>query len=284
VWIDKNGFVKAITESEYVSVKNIEAFINGRTLNLPVRKEIEYDFTKPLFVNGNGGSNENYIFRSILTGYLDGFQSSGGMFTNDSGKVIRFLQINTSILYLYRHAFKELGQFPDNRIVLNIEDKTRYLIQESVEWRTKHAVTYELILPPTTIEDAKKIMQEDLKRYFDLTVIKEKRITKCLVLKSKGVSRNAISNGDKSETNLYDDDPSPKYLHNYPISALIQHLNNYSRIPVIDETSFTENINIELPADPLNIPLLQAALKRYGFDLVEENREIDFYILSENKN
>lgn len=285
VWIDKNGIIQAITESEYVTPKNVESFINGNILNIPVKRDIDYDFTRPLFVNGNGGSNERYIYRSVLTGYLEGLPSSGGTFKDDNGKVIRLLNTNTSILYLYFQAYRELGLSPNNRIILNVADKIKYLINESVEWRQKYAVSYELILPATSFEDAKRVMQEDLKRYFGLNIVKEKRTSKCLVLRKNEIPESILSKEGKAETNIYDnDDPTPKYMHNYPISALIHHLNNYSKIPVFDETGFTKKVNIELPVDPLDIPMLQAALKKYGFDLTEESREIEFFVLSESQN
>jgi thiol-disulfide isomerase/thioredoxin len=285
VWIDKNGIVRAITESEHVTSENIEAFINGSNLNLPVRKELEYDFTKPLFVNGNGSSNENYTYRSLLAGYLDGLPSSGGTFTDEDGKVIRISDINTSILSLYRLAYDELGPVYNNRIILNVQNPAKYHLKGPWDsWKHEFSVSYELILPPCSKEEAKKAMQEDLKRYFGLSVVKERRITPCLVFRKKEIPEKIISKtSDISESNIYDDDNSPKYLHNRSIAELVRYLNSELAIPAINETGFDKKINIDLPADLSDVKKLSAALKKYGFDLLEESREIEFFVLSESK-
>ena len=46
---------------------------------------------------------------------------------------------------------------------------------------------------------------------------------------------------------------------------------------------FGKNIFIEnLPADLEDIKLLNTALNKYGFELVENERELEFFVLEEN--
>lgn len=285
IWIDGEGAVKNITGSEAITKENVQAFINGEALQLKEKKDLSFDISKPLFINGNGGTNEKYIFRSFLTGYMDGLPGSGGVNKNAVENIDRIFITNASILTIYRQAYPEMGKYSENQIILDVSDRSIYTDNNNWDtWKYEHAYCYELILPPTTMDAARKMMQQDLYRYFKLNVRLEKKIVNCWVLKnfnSTILSKNLI--GD-SKTNLYDEDNLPKYMHNRPISYFIGALNHFLNLPVIDGTEIKVKVNIErLPTDLSNIQLLNMALNKIGLTLVNEQREIEFFILSERK-
>ena len=283
VWIDNKNIIRAITSSDQLTTKNVESFLHGISLQLPLKEDLDFDSDKPLFVNGNGGNNESYIFRSLLTGYTDGLPGAGGTKYNDDGKVIRIFSLNTSILALYQQAYPQMAGFPKNRIVLDVMEPLKYTAEDNWdEWKYDNAYCYELIVPAVTVEKARKLMQDDLLRFFGLMVYVEKRMVKCLALKVKVKALIKNENHGNSETNLSNKDIGPKYMYNRPVSYLVNRLNSMISTPVIDETGYTEKISIEgLPADLNNIKLLNAGLNKYGFELVEEKRQLEFFVLKE---
>ena len=282
-WINADGVVQAITSSDQVSEKNIESFINGEELHLPVKKDLDFDNSKPLFVGENGGKNETYIYRSFLTRHLEGLPSTNGSIIDKNKLVHRQYAINVSILNLYQLAYPEINSYPENRVLLEVKYRSKYTCDDDWEaWKFDNTYSYELITPPASVEEVRVKMQEDLKRFFGLNVYTEKRKVNCLILKYHKINNNSKPNIGVKETNIYDKDNLPKYLRNYPIASLVGWLNTILDTPLIDETEVFEKMFIEgLPSDLRNIDQLKKCLSKYGFEITEEQRELQFFILSE---
>ncbi|HEY5408364.1 MAG TPA: TlpA disulfide reductase family protein [Ginsengibacter sp.] len=285
VWIDKKNIVQAITSSEQLTNKNIQLFLSGIKLNLPIKKDLEYNFMTPLFINGNGGDNEKYLYRSLLTGYVEGLAGSG-FFVDDNQNTIRLVNANGSILSMYKFAYPELAKFPENRIKLNVTNLEKYDAKgfNYDTWKYNNSYCYELITPPTNKEHAIEMMRDDLKRYFGLKVYTEKENVMCFVLKLINKMPDSLAKTNISETNIWDNDYMPKYMHNRQISELVRFLNRQISTPVIDETNCKKNISINgLPMDLTDISKLQIELKKHGFELIKEKRELEFFVLEEKK-
>ena len=283
VWI-KNNRIKAISSGEEINQENIIAIINDQKINIPEKNDIDFDFRKPLFINDNGGNPAKYIFRSILTGYIDGLVSSNGIIYEDK-TAKRIFNTNTSILNLYQQAYPEYGNYAINRIIFDVSNPSDYsLDNNSYSWKIKNLYTYELSFPPLRIDKALKLMQEDLSRYFNLSIYTENREVVCLVLNKSGSGKPLnIPDNPEPETNIYEKNSAPKYLRNYPLIILITYLNSILKIPMIDETGFLGNVNISLPPDLSNEDLLKDSLEKQGFILKKEKRSLSFLIFRENK-
>lgn len=287
VWIDEKGIVQAITSSDEITRKNVTEFINGNSLQLRTKKDLIFDPFKPLFVNGNGGDDEKYIYRSLLSGYRDGLSSSiaGTVSSNESEIISRILCINSPILTIYEQAYPRMNLYPKNQLILDVTNRNKYLSPDIEEgWKYDNTYTYELIFPATTLSNARKLMQEDLKRYFGLNVHTEQRKVNCLLLKRLPENTKGLSKNGAPQTNVEDIDNKPKYWHNYPMSTITTYLNAYYPMPVIDETNLTQNISIVLPLDFTNLVSLKTTLAKFGFTITEEQRELEFFILSETNN
>jgi len=284
VWVDKNCIVRAITSAEQLSTINIESFLEGKSLPLAVKRDLDYTDSEPLFVNGNGGENQNFLYRSLLLGYLDGLPGSSGIYYNEEKKVIRILDLNTSILELYKRAYPGIAKYPSNRIILNVADVEKFDERKGNwdSWKYNNAYSYELTIPPSTKETALNIMAEDLKRYFGLQIFTEKRAVQCFVLYVTNKQLLFSPNIADVESNIWDDDNRPKYMHNRPISQLVEYLNAKQLTPILDSTGNINRITVDdLPSDLTNISLLKKALSKYGLDFKEEKRPLEFLILQE---
>ena len=132
VWIYK-GRIIAFTSSSEVTAANIESVYIGNAAKLRMKNDIlDYDKTKPIFVNGNGGNGENILYRSILTGYTDGLNTG---YTQDAkgGLVTRLLIRNETLPQLYMQAYGK--RFPKSRIVLEVRDAGKFVnINKDENW------------------------------------------------------------------------------------------------------------------------------------------------------
>lgn len=125
-------------------------------------------------------------------------------------------------------------------------------------------------------------MRDDLEKYFALRVnIKEKK-TQCLILISHPGPKELVK-ADSSETNIYDQTNLPKFIHNKPISILVNYLNSKINTPIINQTHVYKNVSLNLPNDLTNIKLLRDSLKLYGFDLKRQQRVLPFIVISESR-
>ena len=284
-WIDGKGILRHVTESEFVTAENIQAGLAGKNLRLPEKKDfIEFDFGKPLFIDNNGGNGENIIYRSVLTGYTEGLPGALGVNCDAIGQCTKIYATNVSILSLYRHAFPQLRGYPKNRILLNVENPSKYDYDyNTTSWKYENTYCYELIVPATTREKLNKLMQKDLENYFGLNLSIEKYKVKCLILKSNSDTSKAHTKEGSPENNLEENSILGKQIINQPISTLINLINNLISLPVLDESNFLGKVDIKLPNDLTDIKKLRESLKQYGFDLVEEDREIEMAVIKEMK-
>ncbi len=52
---------------------------------------------------------------------------------------------------------------------------------------------------------------------------------------------------------------------------------------VLDETSITENVDLEINVDDIqNLPATVKELRRYGLDLIPVERELDMFVIKQN--
>ena len=283
-WIDSSGKLIATTFGSDVTVQNIKSVINGNQPGLHERRDImNLDYSKPLFVDGNGGSGSNILYRSILTGYSEGLLSSNGVYNINGSPISLMYSFNMPILKLYEQAYPEISSYPKNRIILNVKDSSRYIPpKNATSWKSDQLYTYQLVLPKSSLQKMQRYMRDDLEKYFALRVnIKEKK-TQCLILISHPGPKELVK-ADSSETNIYDQTNLPKFIHNKPISILVNYLNSKINTPIINQTHVYKNVSLNLPNDLTNIKLLRDSLKLYGFDLKRQQRVLPFIVISESR-
>lgn len=283
VWINEKGIVCQVTSAEYVTADNISKMLAGDNVQFPEKNDrMDIDFAKPII---SDASSSNMKYHSVLSGYTEGLSGSLGTHSAKNGLADKIFGTNVSILHLYKYAYTEAYNFARNRVILDVADKEKYDYSKNPDWKFNNAYCYELIVPPTSKSHLHQMMQEDLKRYFGLEAKIEKRIVPCLVLKTIGDTRNAATKGSQPDNNLREQTFKGKHLYNCPIAVLLDYMNNsVSPTPIIDESHFTSNVDMELPEDLSDIDGLKKVLNSYGFDLVAEKREIPVFILKENIN
>lgn len=291
VWIDKSGVIKAITTGNYLNEIRLAQFTSGAPFNLPLKQDdFTLDKSKHLLINNNGGADTSFIYRSILSKY----QPGGGSETNFKrkiGTINRVTSVNGFPLNLFIMAYSNLKLYGINktRVELNVRDSTAFYMpknkEETKDWLEKYFYCYELSYDkyiPDTVFFAS--MYNDLNRFFDYKGSTQKREVSCLIMYRV----------DKNDSLLLSRTAklSPVYtgkMRNQPISSLVEYINNLKDIePVIDETGFTANADMDLDfigkLERLKYPdieVIRATLKRYGLDLKWENRIVDILVIED---
>jgi len=285
VWINEQGKILAITDPLRVNAENIQSFLAGKNLNLPVKVDaLDFDRKKPLLQNNNGGTESNLLFRSMFTTYLQGMGKSEGR-ARTTGNT-RFYFLNNGILYLYKAAL----DFELNRIILEIADTNRYIIpgQPSDEWKEKNLYCYELTLPASSSKETmQQFLLDDLNRYFSLFGRIEKRKMKCWALVRNNNDDSLLRTRSVKPRITVSDSTGNHIYMNQPVKKFVAGLNSQKSPSInkpvfLDETGILFNIDIELPdVAYTDLTILKSSLAAYRLALVEVEREIDMFILSE---
>lgn len=322
VWIDQEGKLLYITETDFVTKENIQRVLNKEKIKWPPFYgytfsnvfNIGYTFP-PLLTevdNYKVGKASN-AFYSTITSWLP-VQGGGDIVIDSSRKIKRKFHYNTSILDLYMIALKYDTVLPKynkkNRFLLEVKDLNRYInLREKHEefWHIKNRYCYEATFPIEVNDQGTiRALRADLERFFQIHGRVEKREVPCLILKRVSSNDDLLTNYGKSKklTVKYESPEEKNKDYKNPLNAFIVYksmksltegLNNSNSeptmegkfTPVIDETGFTGPIFIPIEFDMTDQELrysetVRKKLQEYGLDLVPGKRVLEMFVITEN--
>src|SRR5258708_272471 len=305
VWIDENGTVKALTHGYNTTSEHIADFLRNKNIELPVRLDLvdwdDEDY-RSLLQEGHGRQWEYLQYSSILMNHIPGINISteGPVTDSISSKMIGLKMLNIDIKSLYQDAYS--GTIPgfltywDDRIILEVPHPESYIIPKDGskmdEWVKKNLFCYELRIkaaaswtcpPDTTYARLRKIFREDLERYF-FKATPEKRTLKCWVLVRTANENKLKTSGGNV---IFDETKNGNIIRNFPVRDFLAYIMLENRgvntPPVVDETGYTGNVDMDINCSLDDIPHLRKELAKYGLGLIEAERQIDVLVLRENK-
>lgn len=280
VWLDGNGTVVAITNSEDVNEKNIQSILDGKKVNIAFKNDWKFDRTKPLLLEGNGGTDD-FLFRSLFTKYKPGAGGSEGIRGNADGQVVGYYIINSSLRYLVLSAYVDStkNMAPYN-FIFNVADKSKYKSEDD----TSNLYCYDLTIPPIPQNsfDQNKYLQEDLRRFFNITTHTEMRRMPCFVI----TATDKIIQSDPNKERNYDLGKTAlkKYIQHCTIEETFKLLNYHTNIPLVDETGISQElIDIDFPANFYisNTEAIIQILRNKGFNIRKEERDIKVLVITD---
>jgi thiol-disulfide isomerase/thioredoxin len=282
IWISPDGIVAAITGSVAITTENILGFLKNDKTNMPLKDDWAFDDEKPLFVDNNGGSSNDFVYRSVFTPYKRGLGFNSGVRVDKNSEVVGIYMLNQTLGRFTTEAYSAiLSSFSKSRTIIDVKNP----LQFQLGFDSAYVYCYDLIIPPTpwSTIDTKNYLQEDLRRYFNISVRKEKRKIKCLILTATNTISKSFTRHKKAELDL-SESSAKKYIHNYSIAQILNFIEQYGfDRPLIDETRLTNAVDIEFP-DYLSWTdsnsVLQA-LKKAGFSIREEERNIEIVVISD---
>lgn len=300
VWVDNNGIIRYISSHEDITHENLYKFINNESLSIKEKKDvIDFDYLLPLKTE-----DSNFIYRSVVTPSNPGLPSM--LYNNrinvDDKYLSRVLVTNQSLVDLFYLAYRKaepcLTNF--NQIYMNVMDSTLYLRpsyfnpeegnKNNQEWKSKNHFCYERIVPKAVHDSVFFIdMFTDLNRISQLKGKIIKKTAQCWILVNT-LSRNDLLRTSGGKRLLIWKGGVLEKLQNTPLSSLVRYLNSFKdNYMIIDETDYDKPVDMVVNVDPgnggshLDIPALKVALKKYGLDLVLQERMIDMLYLTDKR-
>lgn len=291
VWIGPDGKVAAITDLKEVNKVNIQQLLKGKDLQVEVKSDVSipYNRNQPLFLNGNGSDGNNLKYHSLLASYTAGLPLQSSVKTEAlMGRKITGL--NQPLLNLYRLAYRDHGYITVNRTILEVDHPEKFNTHQTgsnyLKWlEAGNGYCYELLVPPSLIEQSWSFMQQDLGRYFpayDASI--EMRSTDCLVLKRTTATDLIKSKGGPAVMEMT---RLGAHIRNEPLSGWLfkmvaLYFQNLST-PVLDESGYKGNIDLDINAEMTDVAAVNKQLEKYGLQFVEATRPAEYLVIKDIK-
>jgi thiol-disulfide isomerase/thioredoxin len=287
VWINKSGRVIATTSPIEVTSERIQSVLNGSQISFHNKvDQLEFNRTEALFVNGNGGNGNDFLYRTVITNYIEGLGNGSGIQRDSTGNIVRFYMLNYQLYYMLQNAYPDVMIYPPNRTVIEVSDNTKLNINAGEGYgRYNNSFCYEIKIPPSTITELQGYMKEDFYRFFHLKVKNEERIMNCLILKKNIAPERITSKGGDGLVEI-EKANEKKYIQNQPINTLIEILNGLDctkKVILINETNITKSIDLSFPYQfpDIDIITLKIFLQQNGFLISEEKRKINVAVITD---
>lgn len=281
VWINQQQRVIGITGAEAVTAENIKLVLAGKVPVFELKEDQGgFEPGKGLFRDGNGGSGNNFLFRSIITPHVRGIPSSSSIAKDSAGRVMRISHANVGLLFLLQQAHG--NSLPFSHIDLSQAGTGIDNRGKSDQWQVDNSYCYDLVVPPCSKAKAKELMQEDLRRYFGISGRIEQRLTDCYVLQADtAILGRYRSKGGRQVYTLFDDDG--KAMRNEAVGRLAGWLDYVMDRPVVDETNYQDNLDLDLTLinrDCTDLDYVNRGLVGFGLRLVPERRVQTVFVIT----
>lgn len=279
-WIKDNEVI-AITDVNGITKENVKRALTGGELTAATIK-IAYDPSKSLLENKNQVGTPNYIFRSALTPYFEGFKRSMYTSENEGGLISKLTITNSPLIDFYRYAYPFLADITAARMIINISTPEKLSSDSTTaSWKASNLYNYEAMFTARPREKALGILRADLNSIFGYRVDTLEKEMSCWVLRVTNAKKSTkFSRTLKRETNLFDETGLPIFYNNSPLQSLVFELERIYKQPFIDETKLDVPVTLSLPAVLLDSVELQSSFSNQGFSLTKETRKIKMAIFS----
>lgn len=309
--IDPQGVVKAIADypkrekiNDLILGKSVTFFKPGYADEKRDKERYAYDRKKHFLVEGNGGLETDFIFRSLLSKWtplspwehaptVSQVQQQIALATSTSAK---FDNLGIDFKGLYQFAYfgsdvvlKVNSEGYDanwyQRPLFEIRDSSILSFDRGTG---KNLFCYSLTVPSAKLSEAlvRDMAQNDLKNYFGYKVDVEIRKMPYWKLVSNDTAKTRLKTKGGPTTDKSGISWASISLRNWTMTRFLGLIQLYSSIgndgmPVVDETGISSNIDIDLDwAREFNA--VKKALQANGLDLQKGEKEMKVFVVKDS--
>jgi thiol-disulfide isomerase/thioredoxin len=295
VWIDPQGMVKYISGGSYLNAETIQGMLDGKAMRI-YEKTDQYmediKFSKPLFVNGNGGTGDQVVYSSVISKYVPGIM--GTRFFNNKKNYSAGALTNASLVRMFRDLFgrgvDKYGTqllYPYARIILKTADTASLVSFVNGVFSFDNLHTIQFLSQKKMSEDKiKQRMIADLELYFQVKTAGARQKMKALVISRSSSAVTTYTEGKRMVSTANSRVALNKVTFQEFLNQLLSNTQHWYEFPypVVDETGITAELgNISFDTDFSNYRLMSKQLEKHGFKFTIEEREVDVLVISDDK-
>ena len=274
VWIFEGKLI-GVTKDDQITEKNITAILGRTVASLNSRSDKKKYLSGARRQDRIAGGNISFL----LPGKYHDIPSGMVELKNNAGQKIGVAIINLPMKEIYEtvvaRIFNEMNdRYSKNRSQLWVGDSSRVTLVKEL----KNAPLYSYLCLGSFKSDPSlsQFMLSELNELSDYKGSIEYFKKKCMVLRRTSNDDKIKSSGGIPHNSLFLD--SSSRLVNSPVDSLITSIEKVVDLPVLDETQYRENIDIQLFGKHKRIKLCRE-LNAYGLELTEEERPMNFFVL-----
>ena len=312
LWIDSAGIIRQITTASAMNRDRLNNLINGNEQfltnlgeNVFARDQElsgfkSYNPDKPFLINGNGGPDTSYLYRSVLSNWKPGSDFSRDLYIS-SNNITQLNEIGVDLKILYNLAYGDtvmsfrpplpeeiLTKTPNNygkwSIYPVVESQRKYLFDSDFD-SSRNIFSYSLNIPFSMKNAMKlqKIVQNDLKNYFSCDAMVETR--KMPYWKITANKKSASILKTKGGDPVWGGTFSSVVFKNQPISSLLLEIWSYHQEDTVfvDETGIKYNIDLNIHCVMTDLKEIKKELQKNGLDLILGEREMKVIVIRDEQ-
>jgi hypothetical protein len=153
-------------------------------------------------------------------------------------------------------------------------------------WEDKNLCSYEMAISKKTKNEVLSIMQSDLNKYFDIKARIEKRKIRCYVLLLCGSPDKLKPKNSNAEPMFKMNVTTGITIVNKPLKHTLYYAlvtsNLEQALPIIDQTNYTEAVDLSFNCNLKNIECLKDELRKFNLELVEKEMYVEMLVIEAN--
>jgi thiol-disulfide isomerase/thioredoxin len=297
LWFDSARIFRFATESQNVTVENMQMFLNG--IPLPFKKRLkltEFDTNTPLIAEGGGRWLDSIGFYSYFFHHAFEIPQLYNM-EPGRGWPANQLRLTSTIPELYQLAFNEKDKydFTNATTEIRVKDSSLFFppkgnLEVYVNWANEHIYTYDSRVPPSLAGGIYQLMQQSLPFRFGAKAEVQLLERDCWVLEALDSLVFKSQNGPpyNSRDRARKDTDSLVRLQHWPMdrvfSTIKHYLLQFSPQPLINQLTYSGPMNFSMHLNILfsgRIDLFKEVLRKNGLLIRQEKIKVPVLVITE---
>lgn len=298
VWLNEKHVILGITDNLALTPEHIRHAIRGEKLSLALKDfDTTYDAGKPLLVNGNGGADTDYVYRSLITPYKP--LLSMGEIQNRTDRYTRIAAGNETPVLLLQIAAAgsdSTGRLPSydpmskrlRNLVSGNDLFTTFWYdlppaegERAEALRKRQLFCYELMVPASaSYATAYHKMLTDLCDYFGVRAGIETQPVNSLVMVKRGTLLHEAPSNEEENIVVSGDKLSYRFEH-CTIGRVAEVLNNALDMPIfVDKTGDKGKVSLSLSLQSLRDRKgLEKGLQSVGLGVEQKSVPLNLFVI-----
>lgn len=285
IWVNDKGLVKAITLSEDLNRINLEKFLSNEAFKFYdqsyegiANASKNFDPQKPLLINNNGGSDAEYLYRSIISPWVpeNARPYIPAVEVDKFAPIARYQTTGVDVKTLYALAF--YGHLTMKPFIEPMfSPQSLKMLEERFGRNRRFNYCVELPKDIATTNSLMLKMQTDLASFFGFDARKVDRSLPCyeLIVVDENKFSRIVSISGEAEVSYRTENKVQKF-RNISLEAIIGFVRSKIKDPhrpiIFNETHRKENVTFEMSVDIDRLESVRNGLQQVGLDLKPSHR------------
>src|SRR6218665_277984 len=302
VLLDSSRRVVAFPDHAYISNDPVENLVKNNSVNfgqstIPVKIKDHQSLLSVL--------DSSSFFKAkayfILTKGIAGLATYGYDDPTIKGVQNRFTLAGVPLQTIFTVTMTELlkMKFTRNAFVFESRQKDSVMAptdpMQYAEWLKDNAYAVDIVVNPQDAPNIMQILKYDLEQYFKFSIVIEKRMVQCFVLKRLSGTKDLTTAGGKPFAGSKRVEGGYLWIMiNKRFTAFSDLLRDYfdsliNTKPFVDETGITTNVDMTIDMaffekyQKQDISIVNAEILKYGLVIVEEEHLADVVVIKDQK-